>query len=100
MTDKRVWVVKTHFPQRWGNTIYDTQRAVLLVRNPVDAIVSVFNMVMTNTHSVSIHDDTFVRLSNCWDMIQKFHMQCWVEFTEYWLKSKIPIHIVRFEDIL
>ena len=38
-----VWVVKTHFPEKYGWKDFATQRAILLVRNPFNTIRSYFN---------------------------------------------------------
>lgn len=50
ITDQSVWVVKSHFPERLGFIRFPVERAVLVVRNPFDAIESYFHMGMTNTH--------------------------------------------------
>lgn len=67
LVDKRVMVVKTHYPERYGKTKFYAERAILLVRNPLDAIVSLFNMVCTGSHNKSIHDDDFTKFSSAWD---------------------------------
>lgn len=54
LTDDRVMVVKTHYPERGGNTMFYAQRAILLVRNPIDCITSHYHMVCTGTHHLSI----------------------------------------------
>lgn len=48
--DHRVRVVKTHYPERLGFRPFEGSKAILLVRNPFDAIDSYFNMALTNTH--------------------------------------------------
>ena len=45
MTDDSVWLVKTHFPERLGYVSFVANRAVLIIRNPFDAIESYFHMV-------------------------------------------------------
>ena len=32
LVDKRVWVVKTHYPERYGKTKFGSERAILLIR--------------------------------------------------------------------
>lgn len=59
LVDKRVWVVKTHYPERYGKTKFYAERAILLVRNPMDSITSLFNMVCTGSHNRSIHDNDY-----------------------------------------
>ena len=45
LVDKRVMIVKTHYPERYGKTKFYSERAILLVRNPVDSITSLFNRI-------------------------------------------------------
>ena len=100
LCDKRVWVIKTHFPERYGGTKFGAERTILLVRNPLDCMLSLFNLIGTKTHDLSVSDDTYVKFSNAWDGYIKQEITVWSDFISWWLKSKIPVHIVRFEDIL
>ena len=59
LVDKRVMIVKTHYPERYGKTKFYSERAILLVRNPVDSITSLFNMVCTGSHNRSISDEDY-----------------------------------------
>ena len=59
LVDKRVMVVKTHYPERYGKTKFYAERAILLVRNPLDCITSLYNMVCTGSHNRSIKDSDF-----------------------------------------
>ena len=60
LVDKRVWVVKTHYPERYGKTRFGAERAILLVRSPLDCITSLFNMVCSGSHDLSISDSDFL----------------------------------------
>jgi hypothetical protein len=44
-------LVKTHWPERIGYRAFTAHRAILLVRNPFDAIDSYWNLNVTNTHT-------------------------------------------------
>ena len=66
LVDKRVLVVKTHYPERYGKTKFYAERAILLVRNPLDCITSLFNMVCTGSHNRSIHDSDFKKFPQLW----------------------------------
>ena len=57
MTDKRVHIVKTHSPERSGKNGFYSRRIVLLVRNPLDVLVSQFNMLATGSHHLSISEE-------------------------------------------
>mmetsp|Transcript_11080 Transcript_11080/g.16849 ORF Transcript_11080/g.16849 Transcript_11080/m.16849 type:complete len:293 (+) Transcript_11080:1450-2328(+) len=99
LVDKRVFVVKSHYPERWGRQRFYCERAILLVRNPIDSITSLFNMVCTGTHHRSILDSDFKKFALIWmDFLQQ-DITVWKDFHNFWLKSKIPVHIIRYEDI-
>jgi hypothetical protein len=66
LVDKRVWIVKTHYPERYGKTKFYAERAILLVRNPLDSITSLFNMVCTGSHNRSIEDNDYVQFQPLW----------------------------------
>jgi hypothetical protein len=59
LVDKRVMVVKTHYPERYGKTKFYAERAILLVRDPLDCMTSLYNMICTGSHNKSISDDDF-----------------------------------------
>ena len=67
VNDRRVLIAKNHYPISLGDTIFDSQKAILIVRNPLDVIVSQFNVTCTSTHSLSVHPDTYEKFSNIWD---------------------------------
>lgn len=43
LADRRIWVCKSHFPEKMGIARVPIDRAILLVRNPLDAILSSFH---------------------------------------------------------
>ena len=51
VVDKRTWIVKTHYPDSPGVHDYFAERCILVVRNPLDAIPSLFNMLGTSSHN-------------------------------------------------
>ena len=100
LVDKRVMIVKTHYPERYGKTKFYAERAILLVRNPLDSITSLFNMVCTGTHNRSIHDNDFAKFPDMWSEYIQQDITVWKDFHDFWLNAKIPVHIIRYEDIL
>jgi hypothetical protein len=66
LVDKRVWIVKTHYPERYGKTKFYAERCVLCVRNPIDSITSLFNMVCTGSHNKSIHNGDYTKFYEQW----------------------------------
>jgi hypothetical protein len=100
LVDKRVWVVKTHYPERYGKTKFYAERAILLVRNPLDCITSLFNMVCTGSHNKSISDDDYFKFKPLWSEFIEQDITVWKDFHEFWIHAKIPVHIVRYEDVV
>jgi hypothetical protein len=102
ITDKRVIVVKTHSPERVGRGAFDAERAILLVRSPLDALTSEFNIMATGTHDLSISDADLRRKIDVFNEFIEQEITVWRDFHEFWLKksSVIPFHIVRYEDLM
>lgn len=61
LVDKRVLIVKTHYPERYGKTKFYSEKCILEVRNPLDAVTSLFNMVCTGSHNKSIHNGDYAK---------------------------------------
>lgn len=100
LVDKRVWVVKTHYPERYGKTRFYAERCILLVRSPLDCITSLFNMVCSGSHDKSIHNGDFSRFPKLWNEFIEQEITVWKDFYDFWLQSKVPVHIVRYEDLV
>jgi len=58
--DKRCWIIKTHYPESGQEMKFLAEKALVVVRNPLDSIPSAFNLTLTTTHDRSIHPDDFV----------------------------------------
>jgi hypothetical protein len=95
-----VQFVKTHFPERRGEVAFRSSRAVLLIRNPYDAIESYFNLMMTNTHTTSISEEQRNQYKNLWQEHVLKEIQVWRAFHEYWLQQEIPLLLVKYEDLI
>ena len=100
LVDKRVWVVKTHYPERYGKTKFGAERVILLVRNPLDCITSLFHMVCTGSHDLSIADSDFSKFPAHWTEFIEQEIAVWKDFYDFWLNAKIPVHVIRYEDIV
>jgi hypothetical protein len=82
------WIVASDYPCR-NKAEYSEiaiSSAILLVRNPVDLIMSQI-----------LRDSYFLEeaLNKIDQMIEE-----WKEFYKYWINAPIPIHIVRYEDLI
>lgn len=95
-----VQFVKTHFPERRGAPAFGVSRAVLLVRNPYDAMESYFNLMTTNTHTTSLTDEERAKAAEAFAEMAKKEILVWRDFHEYWLKQDIPLLVIRYEDLI
>lgn len=100
LVNKQVHVVKTHFPERYGSSKYYAERAILLVRNPIDCITSLFHMMLAGSHNKSISDEDFANNQVWWQAWVEQEILVWADFHQFYFDSKIPFHIIRYEDIL
>lgn len=101
IVDESVWFVKTHFPERVGYKAFIAKKAIVVVRNPWDAIDSYFNMTLTNTHNQSLDESQYERFADRWDGLVRNEIDVWMKFYRYWTtKVDIPIIVVRYEDLL
>ena len=96
----KVQFVKTHFPERRGNPQFRCCRAVLLVRNPFDAIESFYNLMMTGTHTQNISQEIREKATKYWEEFALKEIRVWTNFHKYWLEQEIPILLVRYEDLI
>lgn len=92
--------VKTHWPERSGNRIFVGKRAILLVRNPYDAIDSYWNMNATKSHTKSLLDATYEQFRDKWYGLVRNEIHIWNKFLDYWLNQDCSVLVVRFEDLI
>ena len=100
VSDERVWIVKTHYPERLGRVKFNAKRAIVLVRNPFDAIVSYFNMVITQSHTHSLLEDEYVKYADIWESFVYDETQIWKAFYDQWAMVQTPTLLVRYEDLV
>lgn len=95
-----VQFVKTHYPERMGAPPFRVNRAVLLVRNPYDALESYFNLMTTNTHTTSLSAEERKKHEKIFADMAKKEILVWKDFHEYWLRQNIPLLVIRYEDLI
>jgi len=98
--DKKSWIVKSHYPETAEENKYQIEKALFIVRNPVDAIISFFNMTATQTHDMQIFEEDYHLLDKIFKDFVEQEVTVYRDFNNFWLKQKIPVHLMRFEDIL
>ena len=97
--DHRVWLVKSHWPERRGASAFAAHAAILIVRSPFDCIDSYFNMVLTSSHNASVPDGEYERLQPGWAAHVRREAAVWSAFHQHWLRAKVPLLAVRYEDL-
>jgi len=82
------WAIASDYPLRNKEEYYPTyiSSAIILVRNPIDLIMS---KTLKETFSF---DEALEKIDNLIDE--------WKEFYKFWIESPIPLHIVRYEDLV
>lgn len=82
------WLIASDYPLRNKDEYFSTyiSSAIILVRNPIDLIMS---KTLKETFAF---DEAMEKIENLIDE--------WKEFYKYWIESPIPVHIVRYEDLL
>lgn len=100
LVDNRVWVVKSHHPERTGITLYHPKRCVMVLRDPIDCIPSLFHLTMTDSHDLSLCDEDFVNFQKQWFEYVENEITVWRDFHEFWLNSDMPVHVIRYEDMV
>jgi len=102
VTPHRVSIIKTHYPERPGSR-FGAGRAILLVRNPYDAIDSYWNLNLTNTHTETVTNEIYEQFRDTFEELALNEMSVWLRFHRYWLNQNnknIPVLVVRFEDLI
>lgn len=96
----KVQFVKTHYPERMGSPAFPVSRAVLLVRNPYDAMDSYFNLMSTSSHNTTLTKAERKKHAKIFADMAKKEIMVWRDFHEFWLKQKIPLLVIRYEDLI
>jgi hypothetical protein len=93
---------KTHWPERRGCVRYPAHRAIVLIRNPWDAIDSYWNLNVTNTHTKKVTDEVYQAHQEFYFNLIRNEMNIWLAFHTFWIQQqyKIPILMVRYEDLI
>ena len=97
----RVWIAQTNFPEETGVARTYTNKAIVLVRNPVDCIYAHFCMLATRDVEKKLTQEEFEGMQEQWEKFVEQELEIWRDFHDYWLiEPIIPTYIVRYEDLL
>lgn len=97
----KVWICQTNFPEEIGVARTFVNKAVVITRNPCDAICSHFNKVMTRTIDKKLDDEGMEENNECWEKFVEQEIDMWKQFHDYWmLEPVIPTYVIRYEDLI
>ena len=98
--DERVWLVKTHYPERRGlRRDWCGPSHFIGKKNPWDAIDSYFNMALTNDHATSLRDDQYQRFEDLWRELTAAEAGVWARFNGGGCRRPCLLLVVRYEDL-
>lgn len=96
----KVWIAQTSFPERTGIARTTINKCILLVRNPLDSMLSHFNQLATRSIEKKLDDKEFEDLADAWDEFVRQEICIWRDFYNYWmLEPLVPTFVVRHEDL-
>lgn len=84
--NNRTWIVKSHFPYVYPFTMpCNINQAIVLVRNPFDVIVSLFQFSLNATQSRNVANDFPTEFKTEWEGFVKFAVKVWNTFYKFYL---------------
>ena len=69
MDDNLVWITKTHYPMESPHGVdeFNSQKQIIIVRNPIDTLASWANYTFTGTQSLRPKEQYHVDFPESWD---------------------------------
>lgn len=100
--------MKSHFPVQFRTpSPIAVNKAIVCVRNPLDIIVSEFNLHLTATHNKNIDGNVAREFPDQWDWFVQRDIKTWHNFNEYWIRMAagarnggVPVYFFRYEDLV
>ena len=102
--DERVWINKTHFPLAAPFFVnrFDVNKQIYLMRNPLDVIYSVANMVNTFSHELVPNEEYHTEFPEFWDdwiNQQISNLATFHNYVSTEMATAMPTHCLRYEDL-
>lgn len=104
VVDDTVWVVKSHYPWPLPHVpVYEANKLLVVVRNPLDTVISWINLLQMNSHSAKSPFACELEHPGYFDWLLK--ETC--TYIKNWTSSvmtvarlrKLPVLFLRFEDL-
>lgn len=102
--DDHVWVSKSHWPMPCPFVQkHFRNQLIAVVRNPLDAFVSMFILMNSFIHSRNPNNDIFEEFPEKWDKYVRYYIDYCEKFYDVYIKlaeeSKVPFFFFRYEDM-
>lgn len=98
-----VWFTKSHFPS-FGkvNIEHESDRAIVITRNPLDVLTSMFLFINTGSHSMTCAEQYEVEFAEDFDnwvrgLTNNFKL--WHKYLIKEVATKMPVYFFRYEDV-
>lgn len=107
IVDERVWISRTTYPIRAGQHEqfhdFDSNKLLVLVRNPVDVILSKLHAQVSGTRSKKADVDFAEHTQFISDHVDAAVKEAYAVYTEAFTQFKernVPVYFVRFEQLV
>lgn len=101
---RNTYFIKSHSPLFFTKGFrieedYQVHKSLLLVRNPINSIPSLFELIAFKNPTKVASDGFYTRNTELFDQCVR-DMCVWInEWFDFWLAQRIPVHFVRYEDL-
>jgi hypothetical protein len=104
VTDEAL-VIKSHFPLPFDNRQQlHVNKAIVCYRQPLDSILSLYNLYVTLCHDRKVSLEFFQKNCNLWNDFVEEITERYQEWYNYWItaakEKKLPVHFVKFDDFI
>ena len=105
-TDDSIWICKTHHPLVIAmQSMFTSNKTVMIVRNPLDVFPSYASFANTMSHGNKTEFEIHSEYPEWWAWLVKRQAQNMKEFfriirNECLEKGRNPLYIVRYEDLI
>jgi len=103
VVDDEVFVVKCHYPLRFGPLDYSVNKILSCVRSPFNVIRSNFEFFQGCSHQIQFENDLPKEDPETWDKIVRHHVK---EIKNYFdhlvqkMEAGFPMYFTRFEELI
>ena len=102
--DDTVWIIKSHSPWKMKNQAWFANKSIVIVRNPLDSILSWLHFLSMNNHNQKCPFDfekLYPNFFEWWAKDCAEKINGWMQFTMRDARlRRVPTLFLRFEDLV